>query len=84
MVKESFNTRRCLVLGCAMTIQRLLGTRLMMFMLFLCTLVISLYRYQTNGASTAEMEDCVASTARPHNYREYVAGDLIHDQECAK
>ena len=51
--------------------------------MFLCnnilfTWVSSLHMYETNGASTAEVEDGVASTARPHNNREYVARDVIH------
>ena len=59
----------------------------------MCTQVSSLYRYETNGASTAEVEDGVASTARPHDDREdgvastarphddreCVARDVIHD-----
>ena len=45
----------------------------------LCTRVNSLYRYETIGAPTAEVEDCVASTAQPHNDREYVARDAIRD-----
>ena len=41
--------------------------------------VSSLYRYKTNGASMAELEDGVASTAPPDNEREYVTQDMIHD-----
>ena len=51
--------------------------------MFLCKNILfawvsSMYRYETNGTSTAEVQDGVASTLGPHNNREYVSRDVIH------
>ena len=74
MIKESFNTRRCLVLRCTMIIHRFYT-----LLVFLClcikmfclhgSVVLYRYRHETDSAMMAQMEEGVASTEQSTQWR---------------